>query len=360
MSRLSALVAASLLLCGCSVGYVARQSVAHVHVLAARQPVDKAIARGRVPEEWIEPIRVIEEAREFGVRRLGLPAENLYRSISLVRPGPTWVVSASAKDALRPVSWWFPVTGRVDYRGYYNRGGAEKLARRLGAKELDVLVRPAGAFSTLGWFADPIRPSMLDRSESELVNLVLHEAAHRVLYLSGQTDFNESFASFVGDAGALLYLRERYGAGCDLCRETEAGFADELTFRHFLDGFVEELHAYYARSVDREQKIRGRDEIFRGAQERFARLDWNSSGYEWFEKLELDNARILSFQRYAGDRSVFERVLDACDGDLGAAIRFVETLGWKKVPKREREQIDPFRLLQRRLDEGATCPAAPG
>ena len=150
-------LAVALLLPGCSVGYVTRQSFTHMRVLAARQPVDKAIARGKVPDEWLPKLAVIADARDFGVDVLDMPADDLYRSISLVRPDPNWIVTASARDALAPVTWWFPVAGRVAYRGYYDREDAERFAAKLRKKDLDVSLRPSDAFSTLGWFADPIR-----------------------------------------------------------------------------------------------------------------------------------------------------------------------------------------------------------
>ena len=225
---------------GCAVGYVTRQSVTHLRVLAARQPVDRAIARGQVPQEWIPRIELIRDAKGFAVERLELPAEGLYETISLVRPDPTWVVTAAAKDALQPVTWWFPIVGRVAYRGYYDREDADAFAERLRRRDLDVLVQAAGAFSTLGWFSDPIRPSMLAGSGPDLVNLVLHEAAHRRLYVKGQTDFNESFASFVGDTGTLLYYRDREGEDCPTCRRVAALDADAATFSRLLKEMVDE------------------------------------------------------------------------------------------------------------------------
>ena len=349
----------SLLIPGCAVGYVTRQSMTHMHVLIARQPVEKAIARGRVSEEWRGKIEIIGEARDFGVDRLALPAGDLYRTISLIHPDPNWVVTASEKDALQPVTWWFPIVGRVAYRGYYDRADAERFAGKLRRRDLDVLVRPADAFSTLGWFADPIRPAMLDRGEASLANLVLHEAAHRVVYLKGQTDFNESFASFVGDAGTLLYLEDRYGEGCPLCRRTGAAYADGATFSAFLQELVADLQRLYDRPLSREEKIRQREEVFATARERFGETSWRGDSYAWFAGSHLDNAVVLSLRRYEADRHLFDRLLQRCDGDLSRSIALVHDLGWSKLPRKERRLTDPFTLLERHLDASDPCPPAP-
>lgn len=351
------LLLASLLVPGCTVGYVTRQSMTHLHVLAARQPVDKAIAKGRISTQWRPKIAIIDRARDFGTGTLELPAEDLYRTISLVHPDPNWIVTASEKDALQPVTWWFPVVGRVAYRGYYSRRDADRFAARLRDQDLDVMVRPADAFSTLGWFADPIRPAMLERNEVGLVNLVLHEAAHRVLYLKGQTDFNESFASFVGDTGTLLYLENLYGARCAVCQRTAAASADATTFSAFVEQLVTDLEELYARAIPRPEKIQLREEVFDAARARYRIVPWRGHGYAWFPDSPLDNAVVLSLRRYDAGRDLFRSLLDRCAGDLVRSIAAVRDLGWSRLPRRERRATDPFDLLRRRLDEATGCPA---
>ena len=346
-----------LVLPGCSVGYVTRQSVTHLRVLAARQGVDKALAGGEIPPEWAPKIEIIRSAKEFGQVELGLSTEDLYETISVVRPDPTWVVTACPRDSLAPVTWWFPVAGRVAYRGYYDREDAERFADKLRGKELDVLVRPAGAFSTLGWFSDPIRPSMLKGDEADLANLVLHEAAHRLLYIKGQTDFNESFASFVGDEGTLLYLEDRHGSDCEICRRVRDAHADARVFSGFLASVLDELEALYAEETSREEKIRRRESVFAAARQRFETLPWQGDTYAWFPDRRLDNAVLLSLRRYEGRRDLFQELLLRCDDKLSRAVAAVATrVNWKELPRRERRRSDPFQLLEAILAESPGCP----
>jgi predicted aminopeptidase len=341
---------------GCSAGYVLRQSATHMHVLTARQPVEKARRKGKILPEWEEGLTAIEQARQFGVESLGLPAEDLYKSISLVHPEPMWIVTASPRDALEPVTWWFPVTGRVAYRGYYGKEGAEKFASGLRGKDLDVLIEPSDAFSSLGWFSDPIRPAMLDRSPRSLVNLVLHESAHRVVYLKGETDFNEAFATFSGDEGTLLFFRAREGEACPTCAGLAEAALDAGEFSRFIEAVVVELQTLYQSTVTREEKLLRREEIFTNARERFASLEWRTRGYSGLLDRPLDNAVILSLRRYEGNREPFARLLSHCEGDLRRAIAMlagmVEDGSFRKA-----KDAGAWATLEGRLGAGsAPCP----
>lgn len=344
------------LLPGCAVGYVARQSATHLRVLAARQPVDRAIADGKVPPHWLHGIETIRAARTFAVQHLNLPAADLYETISLVRPGPTWVVTACPRDALQPVTWWFPVAGRVAYRGYYDREDAEQFAAGLRRKDLDVMVRPAGAFSTLGWFADPIRPSMLQGRESSLVDLVLHEAAHRLVYIKGQTDFNEALATFIGRRGTLLFYGQREDATCPTCRYLEDRAADAATFATFLDEIIQELTTLYDSPLAREEKLTARREIFAAARHSARLLPARGAGYEWFAAGDLDNAVILSLRRYGGDQDLFAALLSSCGGDLRRALNALqERFRWEGLSRAARRTTSPAGYLRGLLGQDSGC-----
>ncbi len=316
----------SLLIPGCPVGYVARQSASYLRVLAARQSVDAAVASGRVPEEWRAKLEVLQDAKRFGTTILQLPAEHLYETISLAQSGPTWVVTACAKDSLTPVTWWFPVVGRVSYKGFARREHAEQQARRLG--DVDLLLYPAAAFSTLGWFRDPIRPSMLDGSDTRIANTVLHEAAHGVLYWQGQTDFNESFATFVGDAGALQYLEDRLGEDCSPCIAASHARTVSPRFSGFIQDVVERLETLYSEPISREEKILQREEVFSWAKTRYQEIPWAGDTYDYFIQRKLDNAVILSYRRYDSGQDIFHELLAYFDGDLPATIDFIRSLPW--------------------------------
>ncbi|MFQ5671269.1 MAG: aminopeptidase [Acidobacteriota bacterium] len=353
---LAVLAGSAVLVPGCSAVYVARQSLTHLRVLAARQPVDRAIARGKIPDDWLPKIETIRKARAFGSQRLGLPTDDLYTTISVVRPSPTWVVTASPKDRLQPVTWWFPVVGRVAYRGYYDRQDALRFAGRLRQRDLDVLVQPASAFSTLGWFSDPIRPSMLQEDEAGLADLVLHEAAHRVLYIKGQTNFNESFASFIGEEGALLFLRDRHGAGCVRCGAARTATEDARIFSGLLASLVADLKRLYAEPLSRDQKILRREAVFRQARARFRELAWRGDSFAWFPRLNLDNAVVLSLRRYQDRRPLFEDLRARCGGSLSRTLLALEEMDRAEFSRADWKRSDPFTLLEQFLQSASPCP----
>lgn len=358
LAAVAAVLGIALLIPGCSVGYVTRQSVAHLKVLAARQDVDRAIARGEVPDEWLPKIDTLRDAKRFGAEELGLPTRDLYETISLADVGPTWIVTACPQDSLEPVTWWFPIVGRVAYKGYYNKDGAERLAAKLRAEGNDVLMYPSAAFSTLGWFDDPIRPSMLQGDDEQVANLVLHEAAHAVLYWKGQTSFNESFASFVGDVGAIRYLEARFGPGCGLCRRAIAAREDAPRFGALIERVVERLQDLYGQAIGREEKLRRREEVFAWAREEYDRIPWSGNTYAGFRARPLDNAVVLSYRRYGQGQDVFDALLRRCDGDLRRAIETVWELDWPGLGRAERRSVTPMQLLERRLEDPAPCPPA--
>jgi len=346
-------LAAGLTIPGCPVGYVTRQSASYLQVLAARQPVDRALASGDLDEAWIPKIELLQDAKRFGTERLELPAQDLYETISLAQPGPTWVVTACAKDSLTPVTWWFPVVGRVSYKGFAKREQAERQIERLG--DVDVLFYPVSAFSTLGWFEDPIRPSMLRGDDEGIINLVLHEAAHGVLYWKGQTDFNESFASFVGDTGTVRYLEDRLGPACEPCLQAQTARADAPRFSALIAEVVERLNLLYDEPVSREEKLRRREEVFDWAKERYGEIPWEGSTFDYFQQRDLDNAVILSYRRYDSGQGTFDALLEQCNNDLVAAIHFVQGLDWPSLPRAQRRQTTPMDWLQEKLDEGIRC-----
>jgi predicted aminopeptidase len=196
---------------------------------------------------------------------------------------------------------------------------------------------------------------MLRGDHEGIVNLVLHEAAHGVLYWKGQTDFNESFASFVGDVGAVMYLEDRLGPDCEPCARARTARADAPRFSALISEVVERLNHLYDEPVSRDDKLRRREQEFHRAKERYREITWEGDTYDYFLQRDLDNAVILSYQRYDSGQGLFDALLARCDEDLIAAIRFVQHLDWPGLPGARRREVSPMDLLQEKLDEGLPC-----
>ncbi len=342
----------SWLLSGCMTGYLVKQGVAQLRVLTHRVPVEDALPD--LDEDARARIAIIQEAKTFARDTLGLPVENVYETYSGVHPDPIWNISACPKDRLEPYTWRYPLVGRLPYIGFYNREDAEKERQRLLDMDLDVMMYGAGAFSSLGWFSDPIVPSMLRYRPDTLVNVVIHESAHRYLYFRGRAEFNESFASFVGDVGAIRFFEQRDGPDHPNTRRARGLRSDARTFETFLQGVLEDLETLYADpDLSRDEKLAEREKRFHAAQEAFLQLPLETDAYARFASEPLDNARLLAMRRY-GRQALFDRLLEACHGDLGAAMAEVKALDPRKAPRKERRK-DLFDRLARRLDQGTAC-----
>ncbi len=192
------------------------QAIAGQDELVARaRPIEQVLDDTSVPLRTRAVLRLVADVKRFGEVHGLRPTDNYEEYSALDRPAAVWVVNASEPLRHAPSSWWFPVVGSVPYLGWFNRSHAIQFADDLRDRGYDVYLRGASAYSTLGWFADPVLSSMIHEGETlvgDLVNVVLHESVHATKYVESQSVFNESLAAFVADRLTLRYLRERLRA----------------------------------------------------------------------------------------------------------------------------------------------------
>ena len=205
------------------------------------------------------------------------------------------------------------------------------------ARGFDVLARPVSAYSTLGIFPDPLFSSMLRGNEEYLANTIIHEMTHETVYVKGQTNFNESLAVFVGDTGAVEYLKYKYGADSKQVKNSLAYKHDDRIFSDFMADLYDRLDAFYKSPISRENKIKGREKIFEEARLRFLKeikpkLETNS--FDYFEKLKLNNAYILFNRRYHQKVNDIEKLHRLLGSDLKKTISYLKTLKNTKTPNR--------------------------
>ena len=284
------------------------------------------------------------EARAFAASELALDVGDSYTSFTRLQSDTlAHVLSGARRDRLEPKTWWFPVVGRVPYKGYFSLDDALGAQRDLEAEGWDSYLRPTAAFSTLGWFADPLLSSLLRQDDVDLVESILHELSHNHLYVSGQAMFNESFATFVGRTGAAEFFCTRPGGGPDSvkCVRARARWRDEVRFSRFLDAVIEQLRALYARTdLTGEQKIARRAEVFAASQRRFreeVQPTFEAQNFSSFLSLPLNNATLLSRMVYYHRLYDFGALLESYGGRLKDAVTvLVEGAG---------EADDAFSLL---------------
>jgi predicted aminopeptidase len=320
--------------------YFARAAWEEARILAARQPIEALVARRNAPDSVRSKLRLVLDARQFARSQLGFKTGESFTTYSDIgRDTLLLLLSAAYRDTLRPYVWRFPVVGQLPYRGYFDFAEARRAAATLGEAGFDTYLRPSDAFSTLGWFNDPLLSTTLSRDSLELVNTVLHELTHNTLFLKGRAEFNESFASFVGARGAEAFYRSRGAEVAAL--EVEARWRDEKILAAFWRRVAHSLDSAFAAHGSRAERLLARDAVFSAARRELTgsiglRLRTVSPLYG--ERVALNNAAVLARRVYGRGLEVFD-VLYWCEGrSLGQTIRRVTSL------VRGRRE-DPFRLI---------------
>jgi predicted aminopeptidase len=190
--------------------YLSRGAWEEAKILSRRQPISELVANPGTPKDAREKLKVVLAARQYAKDSLKLRTKDSFTTYSrLDHDTLVLLVSAAYRDTLKPYTWWFPIVGRVPYKGYFDFDAARRTAKDLAAEGFDVYVRPSDAFSTLGFFNDPLLNTTLRGDSIGLANTVIHELTHNTFYASGQAPFNESFAMFVGARGGAAFFRSR-------------------------------------------------------------------------------------------------------------------------------------------------------
>ena len=311
------------------------------------RPNERAIADPAVPEKVKAKLRTVAEIRDYA-DRIGLPARKQYASYAdLGRPHVVWVVTATPEFSTELHTWWYPIIGRLKYRGFFSEREARTEAGRLKGAGLEVSVSGVDAYSTLGYFNDPVLNTFVNRSNPELAELILHELTHQRLYLSGDTDFNEALATAVGQTAAQRWLAERGD------REWLARYRFALgVVGRFYDlalstrDRLEELYRRAGTQSNPSQKLtdaernalRREKAAIVGAFERKARaLAAQTRGVLRMDRFfaePVNNARLSIVATYFRLVPDFQRQLTACGGDFEAFFSRMEALG--RLPKAER------------------------
>ncbi len=341
-SRLSPVIALSLLLPGALVllpgCYLFKQGGYILKHNREARPIESILDGGDLPDETRDFLRLVGEIKRYASEEIGLRQDRNYTTyVDIPRDYLVSVVSACRPASFEAYTWSFPVFGSFPYKGFFEREDALREARRLEAKGYDVIVRRVDAFSTLGFFTDPVYSFMADYSVFRIASLIIHEQTHATVYLKNRIQFNEEMATFVGNEGALSFIRDRYGRGSAVHLETLGLLEDFETFRTVIREIRAELEAVYAADTSRAHKLRAKRRIFRDAQRRFAeRYDerFNTESFLAFKDAELNNAYIQLYGLYTQDLEVFRRLYAHNGCDLERTVADLATLrGVRGDPK---------------------------
>lgn len=307
----------------CSPLYVIRAGIEEAKILGRRRPISDVLADPATLAATRAKLELVVQARSYADEQLGLDADESYTTYSWVDSDTLlMVVSAARKDRFEAHTWWFPIVGRVPYKGYFNFEHAYEEARELEARGYDTNVRPSGAFSTLGWFNDPLLNTLLRYGDVSLAGTVVHEITHNSIYLPGQAGFNESFANFVGDRGAADFFCTRDPQDAR-CKTAEAAWQDNIVFGSALSDLVTRLQRVYKNeSLSTGEKLRDRDTVFTNWAANYKTTvvpQLRTLAFTTYADEPLNNARLIGTRLYYERLDLFERVFHKYNGDLRAA-----------------------------------------
>ncbi len=329
----------SLALCGCeTVHYYGQAICGQCNILSERKPISEIIADPEAPEILRERLSFILAVRQFAASELHLPVNDNYLTyVDLKRPYVVWNVFAAPEFSLTPKTWCYPVVGCATYRGYFSEKNAQQYAAALNGKRYDVYVAGVTAYSTLGWFDDPVLSTFIQYSKAQSAGLIFHELAHQVLYVKNDTGFNESFATAVEQEGLRRWQQATESS--QIYREYLTGYRREEQFVRLIMHYRQLLEILYRTDASPSVKRDKKALIFSELRNEFERMNTNEmdlSVYANWIYQDLNNAKIGSVAAYHDFVPAFQKMLAQSDGDLNQFYQACRQLGQKKKDERHR------------------------
>jgi predicted aminopeptidase len=346
---------------GChTLAFYGQAAKGQYQILAHQQSIEKLQAAADTPKQLKERFELLQDLRAFASNDLKLPVDSHYRKyVDVHRPFVVWNVEAAPELSMEPKTWWYPLLGSLEYRGYFSKAGATNYAAYLRRKGFDVSVGGVGAYSTLGWFNDPVLNTFIFEEDPDLAEIIFHELGHQRLFARGDTDFNEAFATTVGQEGARRWLKAR-GNTAGL-KQYSAHLERSGQFVHLVMGTRARLETLYGDERTEDGKVKAsakkdaasrdelrkrKEQILHEMQAEYARLKANWGGdteYDGWFAHPINNAQLNSVAAYYDFVPAFEQILAANGGDMDKFYKAAEQLS--KKPKSERHER--LRILAR-------------
>jgi predicted aminopeptidase len=324
--------------------YILRAGWEEAKILMRRRPIAEVIADSSTSPALRERLQLVQAARRYAVDTLGLEAGESFTTFAqLERDTLVLVLSAAYRDRLEAYRWWFPIVGRLPYKGFFRPADAFRARDDFQARGFDTYLRPASAFSTLGWFNDPLLSTTVGGDTTQLVNTVIHELSHNTLFVSGNAEFSESFASFIGARGAEAFFRSR---NAPLAAEAVADdWWNDQVLGRFWQRTAQRLDSAYRQwPTDSGARVVARDSVYALAR----RILVDSVGpslrgvdVRRLGRIQLDNAALLARRVYAQRLDLFDSVWVRNDRDVRRSVTAVRTA--------VRGASQPFEAVERLL-----------
>lgn len=340
-------------LTGCQLPYLISSAYHQSAILLSRRPITDVLKDPDVNAETKRKLQLVLKVKDFSVKDLGLAENKSYTTyVDLHRNAVTYVVQAAPYDELKHYHWYFPIVGSVPYKGFFSIRGAKGEAAKFNPKKYDTYIRDVSAYSTLGWFNDPVVSPMLGYSDHDLVEVIIHESVHATLYIKSQADFNERLATFLGLEGMKKYYLKTEGENSKTLKLVARERADEKKFSEFITHELDELRQWYK---DHKKDLTPKTKAARIAeiQRRFAdelKPKLQTHIFDGFVKETLNNASLLTYETYFYDLSDFEKLYRIEDQDFRKVLSYCKTL---------QDSEDPVKDIKAFLKSHQTTPVYP-
>lgn len=309
------------------VRYLTRAGIEQTRILEARRPIARLIQDPKTPPETRDLLKLVVDARDFAAD-IGFRAGDTYTTyVDVGRDTLLLVLSASPRNCLCPHTWKYPIVGKIPYKGFFDPKMARKEARRLETQGYDIYLRPAGAYSTLGWFNDPLYSTAMSRDSVELAATVFHELAHNTLYVKSATPFNESFAQLAGYRAAEVFFRKR---GSEAAATYAANrWHDEVILAGYYTELAARLDTLYRTVTDSVGVDSGRAALGHWAREQLqgpVGQQLRTYAIGPMADRPINNARLVAARIYRDRLDLLERWYQHEGGDIQRAVADLATL----------------------------------
>ncbi len=307
------------------------------------EPISVVIKRGGLSQAEQEKLRLILEIRDFSSNALKLSLDGSYLEYvdlsKLRRDAVAYNLVVCPKDRLEPHLWWFPFIGNIGYLGFFDKEYAFETKREYEEKGYDTYLRSVSAYSTLGWFNDPIFSSMLSFREDQLANLIIHELTHVTIYKSGDTLFNEGVATFIGNKGSIGFMVQKYGKNSKQHLASLHAEHDDLLFSGYIEKAKSRLQKFYNGPLSENEKIQKREREFEALKNDFLKLkpSFKTHDYDGFQNIRFNNAVFAGLEQYYGDLSLFEKIWKKHHGNTAVMVQLF---------KKAQDEKDPIAYLK--------------
>ena len=317
-------------------GYYMQAISGHLDLMSREEPIDDLLSENKLKEDVKHKLDLALQAREFASKELKLPDNDSYKTYAdLERPYVVWSVVAAPEFSIKPKQWCFLIVGCLSYRGYFDEQEAQKKAGELKKEGYDVSIAGTMAYSTLGFFDDPLLSTMVRQGESSMIGIIFHELAHQLVHVDGDTAFNEAFATTIEQEGLNRWYTQR--------SETEKfhAYLEKKKNRQVVFGFLKdtrkELDTLYKQDLPVAQKEKRKALAFDRLRERYRKwqLTSNYHGFDHWMKKDLNNSHLALIATYQDLVPNFFALLKSVNGDLETFYKKVEQLGELDVKERE-------------------------